>query len=205
MKAVHEGFHHFELAMSRGHAGQLLGLGDRERNRLLAKHVLPGLERTDRPLHVEMVRQRIVDRVDVRVGEQILIRAVGLLDAQFCGDRLRPRHVARSNGRDGAKLALLSGRNDVYAADFGRTQNSPANLGHVDCTRRKHRKRIRTIAGLILPIYAGPQITSRQSRRPTTAASSPAIWAPPSPFIIEKWSPATVCTSISPPTNAPQP
>ena len=52
------------------------------RQRLLAQDVLARLGRRDRPLGVEVVRQRDVDGVDVGVGEQRLVRAVGARDAQ---------------------------------------------------------------------------------------------------------------------------
>ena len=45
----------------------LLGVA---RERLLAEHVLAGLERFDRPLGVQRVRQRDVDRLDLGIGEQ---------------------------------------------------------------------------------------------------------------------------------------
>ena len=79
-------------------------------DRLLAEDVLVRLERADRPGHVQMVGQRIVNGVDVAVGEQFLVRAVGLFDAELGGDRLGPRQVARGNGRDGAELAAIGGR-----------------------------------------------------------------------------------------------
>jgi hypothetical protein len=41
--------------------------------RLLAQHVLAGLERAERPLHVQRVGQRVVDRVDVGIGQQRLV------------------------------------------------------------------------------------------------------------------------------------
>jgi hypothetical protein len=37
--------------------------------RFLAQHVLAGLERTHRPLEVQLIRQRNVDRIDFRIGE----------------------------------------------------------------------------------------------------------------------------------------
>ena len=52
----------------------LLGMA---RHRLLAEHVLPGLDGPDRPLAMHRVRQRHIDGLDLRVGEHVLIRAVG--------------------------------------------------------------------------------------------------------------------------------
>jgi hypothetical protein len=59
----------------RGHAvlDHLRRLGGIERGRLLAQDVLSGIGRTRRPLLVEMVRERDVDRVDVVGGEQLLV------------------------------------------------------------------------------------------------------------------------------------
>ena len=59
--------HHERLADL--HAGALADLEElarlvgRERDRLLAQHVLPRLRGADRPRHVQVVRQRIVDRL----------------------------------------------------------------------------------------------------------------------------------------------
>ena len=51
-----------------------LGVGNRQREGLLAQHVLAGVEGTMRPLGVQMVRQRVVDRIDGRVRQQRLVR-----------------------------------------------------------------------------------------------------------------------------------
>ena len=39
---------------------------------------------------MQMVRQRVVDRLDLRVGEQRLVRAVGLGNAERIGGASRP-------------------------------------------------------------------------------------------------------------------
>jgi hypothetical protein len=64
------------------------------RVRLLDEHVLPGREGAHRPLVVERVRQRDVDRVDSVVGEQLLVRAVRALDPVLARVRLRPCSIA---------------------------------------------------------------------------------------------------------------
>ena len=61
------------------------------RQRLLAQHVLAGLQRADRPRHVQRVRQRDVDRVDLRVGEQRLVAAVRAAEPVLGRVRLGPR------------------------------------------------------------------------------------------------------------------
>ena len=64
-----------------GDVERALDLAGRGGERLLAQHVLAGLERADRPLDVQPVGQRDVDGVDVGVGEQRLVGAVRARDA----------------------------------------------------------------------------------------------------------------------------
>jgi hypothetical protein len=75
--AHHEGLGD-QLARAVARRYQLLGLLGVERDRLLAQHMLAGLGRLDRPRHVQVVGQRVVDRLDLAVGQQLFIRAVGL-------------------------------------------------------------------------------------------------------------------------------
>lgn len=56
---------------------QLLRLVRIRRERFLAEHMLPGLERLRRPLVVQAVRRGNVHDIDVRIVQEILIRAVG--------------------------------------------------------------------------------------------------------------------------------
>ncbi len=51
--------------------------------------MLAGLGGLGGPGHVELVRQRIVDGVDVRIGQQFLIGSVRLCDAELGGGGLR--------------------------------------------------------------------------------------------------------------------
>src|SRR5260221_6067801 len=75
MSPNHEGF-------SDLHAGPVTGVderaafGDRQRERLFAEHMLAGFSRANRPGHMHVIRQRIVNGFDLRVGEQLLIRSV---------------------------------------------------------------------------------------------------------------------------------
>ena len=74
-------------ALGLGRLDHALRVGGGQRERLLAQDVLAGAGGGDRPLGVEVVRQRDVDGVDVRVGEERLVRAVGPRDAELVGDR----------------------------------------------------------------------------------------------------------------------
>ena len=78
----------------RGH--QLLRLGRGKGDRLLAEHVLARLERADRPGNVQMVGQRIVNRLDLRVGQQRFVGAVGAGNPQL----RRPPRSARDCSRE---------------------------------------------------------------------------------------------------------
>ena len=70
------------------------------RQRLLAEHVPAGLQRAQRPLDVERVRQRDVDRLDVRIGEQRLVGAVRTWNAERPRLSLGARAVARADRDD---------------------------------------------------------------------------------------------------------
>ena len=95
---------------------------------LLAEHVLAGLERLDRPLGVQRVRQRDVDRLDLGIGEQVLVRAVGARDLPLAGVRLGPGLVAAGNG-DEIDLRRRVRTGDHLPVDVGRGDNPPLNPG----------------------------------------------------------------------------
>ena len=44
--------------------------------------MLAGFQRFDRPQHVHMIRQRVVDDVNLTISQQLLITAVGFGDAK---------------------------------------------------------------------------------------------------------------------------
>ena len=52
---------------------QGLRFGDGEAERLFAEHMLARLSGFDGPGHVHVVRQRVVDGVDVGIGEQLFV------------------------------------------------------------------------------------------------------------------------------------
>ena len=115
--APHERLHQ-QAAGAVGGVEGLLDLGGGPRERLLAQHVLAGLERADRPRHVERVRQRDVDRLDVGVLEKRLVAPVRALDPVVARVRFGPRRVA---ARD---------RDDVDAIGEARAcEHGPVDLG----------------------------------------------------------------------------
>ena len=74
--AIVHGLHH-DQAGGRGGLRDLRRLAGVGRERLLAQHVLPGLDRPQRPRPVQRVRQRVVNGVDVRGGQHLLVGPVG--------------------------------------------------------------------------------------------------------------------------------
>ena len=107
-------------AGARRRRGQRVKLRHRQRHRFLADHRLAGLQRGDGHRHVKMVRQRVIDGIDIRVGQNILIGC----DAHIAPDRVHPGgRVAPPHMRH-----LMPGRADcrqqLFAGDLGITQYS---------------------------------------------------------------------------------
>ena len=82
-----------------GHGAQPLGILRVEAHRLFAEHVLAGLRGGQRQVDMQMVRQRIVDRVDLGVGQHLLVGAVGVRDAELVRRFARPHDIARCDRR----------------------------------------------------------------------------------------------------------
>ena len=70
---------HDAVAIAR--VAQLPRLVGRHRDGLLAQHVLSRVRRAHRPWNVQVIRQRIVDDVDVAIGDQLLVRPVSARNA----------------------------------------------------------------------------------------------------------------------------
>lgn len=66
-----------------------------DRDRLLAKDMLAGRGRLDRPFGVEVVRQRDVDGLDFGIGQHRFVACVMARNAGFPGERGRLGGIAR--------------------------------------------------------------------------------------------------------------
>ena len=88
VEAYHERFHDVHPVRGRP---QPFGICGGQRDRLLAQHVLAGLGRFQGERDVQVVRERVVDGLDLRIGKQLLIAAVGLGDVQPAAAARRPR------------------------------------------------------------------------------------------------------------------
>ena len=97
----------------------------RDAERLLAQHVLSGLEGADRPLDVHGVRERDVDRLDVGILEERLIAPVCALDLAPARVGIRPARsrLATATGRPGRDS---SAREDEVV-DLRRREDAPAD------------------------------------------------------------------------------
>ncbi len=92
--------------------------GGAHRHGLFAQHVLAGLGRLDRPGHVQVVGEGVIDHADARVGEQLFIRPVGEGDAEPFRPLARPPSIARGNGRDFGVLAPAHGGNYFLSGEL---------------------------------------------------------------------------------------
>ena len=108
----------------------------RQRERLLAQDVLAGLRGGDRPIHVHVVGQRDVDRVDVGVRQQRLVRAVRGRDAEFVRDGSGVGRVARGDRDDlGARRSTHPGDHFLGRDVRGRQDPPPQCAGHRAASR----------------------------------------------------------------------
>ena len=133
MVAIHERLRQDEPRGVRG-VERFLGLAGMARVGLLAEDVLSGRERLHRPLVVHAVRERDVDGLDVGVGEERLVGAVGRRDPVLRSVRLRPLRVAACHGDDVDPVGLRSARED-RAVDVRRRQEAESHPGTLTARR----------------------------------------------------------------------
>jgi polyphosphate kinase 2 len=127
--AVVERLHHHPAGRPRG-VGDLGRFGLVRGERLLAQHVLARGEGPQRPRGVQRVRQRVVDRVHVGIGDQGLVRLVHHGDAVLGGEPAGPGRVP---GRDRGHqhLGHQAGRRDQRArGDPGSAERAHPQLVH---------------------------------------------------------------------------
>ena len=118
------------------HGNELLGFGGIHGQRLFAKHMLARFGCLDGPRHVQMIGQRIINDVDLGIGQQLFVRTVGAPDPQILRRFLRFGEIARRNGGDFRKLAMPHAWNDAAHRNSGHAQNTPAEFFHnLSCQR----------------------------------------------------------------------
>jgi hypothetical protein len=106
-------------AVGAGGGEHRLCVGRTHRQRLFAQHVLAGGAGLDRPFGMQVIRQRDIHRLDVRVGQQRLVGAEMPGDAEFRRERRglggiaaghRRHHGERGPGEPAGKLPRDVGR-----------------------------------------------------------------------------------------------
>jgi hypothetical protein len=107
------------------------GLRDCKAQWLLAENMFPGLGGPNGPRDMKLIGKRIVDSVDIGVGEKFFVRAVGRGNAEGRRGFLSFRKIAGCDGDNTGVLSLLHGRDHLLETDGGGAENSPAELvGH---------------------------------------------------------------------------
>ena len=109
---------------------ELARLRCRQRDRLFAQHVLARLHRLDGPRHMQVVGQRVVDGLDLGIGQHFLVAAIGLGKPQFRDGRARLRDVARRDRAHVEQRAALHSGNDPDRRDACGAQNPPDDGPH---------------------------------------------------------------------------
>ncbi len=127
--AVVERLHHHE-AGAVGGGGDLLGLHRVAGEGLLAEHVLARFECGDRPLGVQPVRQRVVDGVDLGVGEEVGVRVEDARDAVLGGERIGARAIARGDRHHLGFRRGAGGLDHGRRRDARRAEDTDADGAH---------------------------------------------------------------------------
>ena len=79
---------------------QLLCLGSIQGDRFFAKHMFASLRGLDRNWNVKVIRQRVIDRLNVGIGEQLVVASVSFLDSKSARNILRSVEITRGDGVD---------------------------------------------------------------------------------------------------------
>jgi hypothetical protein len=102
-------------------------LGGLQRQRLFAQHMLARGKGLQRPIDMEVIGQRDIDRVDGGVGEQALI---AVMDPQVRRKCLKSGGFFGRRGGEGGEirpLGRVDGRGHLLARKVRRPQNSPSD------------------------------------------------------------------------------
>ena len=130
MVPKHEGFHQLQFRMPTSRFHQFDAFGCGQADRFFAQHMLARFQRANRPRHMQMIRQRIVNRINVGIGQQLLIRAIRLGDSQFASHRSGSVAVARAYGGHVTMFPPLHGGNHFLGTNIGSAENTPTDFCH---------------------------------------------------------------------------
>ena len=120
LRADHEGFAD-EDASAVADGEERLGFGAAHGDGLFAEDVLASFGGVDGPGNVELVGKGIVNSVDVGVGEEFFVGAVGGGNVELRGYGAGAGKVTGGDGGDARELAARAGRlEDVLGVEYGR-------------------------------------------------------------------------------------
>ena len=127
VRADHEGFTDLDAgAVPRRQQGPgLLGI---QAQRFFAQNMLARFHRLEGPRDVKLVGERVVDRLNLRIPQELFIRSIGLGDAELACRGFGFVPVARGDRRNLAPLSLLHARYHLSNRDLGNAQNAPPHL-----------------------------------------------------------------------------
>src|SRR6202171_528977 len=114
------------------------GFRRRQADRFFAQYVLSRLGGLNRPGHVQMVRQRVVNRFNLAIAQKFLVRPVSLRDAKLLRRFCRAAAIPRSNRRNLAPFAFLHPRDHFAHCDGRRPQHTPPHLAVLLAAQRRH-------------------------------------------------------------------
>jgi len=127
VEAHHERFHDQHLVRRRP---QPLGLCGGQRDRLFAQHVLARLGRFHGQRDVQVVRERVVHGLNLRIRQQLLVGAVGLRDAEGAGGGACRGERAGGESPDLKPVALQHAGQHSLESDFRSAQYAPDDPLH---------------------------------------------------------------------------
>src|SRR5882757_9675541 len=104
MSPDHEGFTDFDSSAGLN-VEESPGFRDGQAERLFAEDVLARFGRLDGPGYVKVIGKRVVDYVNLWVGQKLFIRAVDLFDSKVAGCIFSLGAIARGDCRDLGQLA----------------------------------------------------------------------------------------------------
>ena len=121
---------HHDQPGAPGDGGNLLCLRSVRRERLLAQHVLAGIECSDRPSPVQPVRQRVVDSVDVRILDQRGVAVVDFGDVMLRRECRRAIRISRRDRNDFGFVDRARRPHDRWWSDLRRTEDADPKRSH---------------------------------------------------------------------------
>ncbi len=107
---------------------KLTAFAGAQRDGFLAEDVLAGLGGPNRPRHMHMVRQRVVNGFDLRIGQRLFVRAECFSNPKFVGGSLSFVQIPRRDRHHVRPLALLHRRDYLRNRDLSRAQHGPSHF-----------------------------------------------------------------------------